>query len=475
MIMDNSFQKSYETRVTKKDIFFILLSFLILIIFYFFPTPLGLTHDAQMMIGILIMAAVLWITEPIPLAVTGLLIMILQPLLGLISADNVFSSFGNQAIFFLIGAFIIAGAVEKYGLHRRMALSFLRRFERSPRLFTFGIMLSCALLSFVMPNHGVAALFLPIIASILLAMKIVPRISNFGKISMLCVAYGCSIGSLGTLIGGARNPLTISFLEDIGITVSFLDWMLYAMPVVFISIPIVWVILQISFPIEINDISLAKQEIENQVALEGPMGKKELTVLLVLCFTVFLWVFFSQYTYFGLAGIAILGSVILFFTGSISWKDVEQRVPWGIILLYGGAITLGIGMQQTGAGAWIAHSILENMSGNPIFVILGLIIFTVLLTNAMSNTGAVAVLLPIGLAIATEMPGVSPLLSAMLIALSGGLAFILVIATPGNAITYSSGYFSTRDLLKAGVFANISCIGILFAVAIIYWKGVLGL
>jgi sodium-dependent dicarboxylate transporter 2/3/5 len=144
-------------------------------------------------------------------------------------------------------------------------------------------------------------------------------------------------------------------------------------------------------------------------------------------------------------------------------------------LLYGGAITLGIGMQQTGAGAWIAHSLIDTMGGNPIFVILGLIIFTVILTNAMSNTGAVAVLLPIGLAIATEIPGVSPLLSAMLIALSGGLAFMLVVATPGNAITYSSGYFSTRDLLKAGVIANIACIGILFAIAIIYWKGVLGL
>ena len=132
-------------------------------------------------------------------------------------------------------------------------------------------------------------------------------------------------------------------------------------------------------------------------------------------------------------------------------------------------------MQQTGAGAWIAHSLIDNMGGNPIFVILGLIIFTVILTNAMSNTGAVAVLLPIGLAIATEIPGVSPLLSAMLIALSGGLAFILIIATPANAITYSSGYFSTRDLFKAGFIANISCIGILFAIAIVYWKGVLGL
>ena len=336
-------------------------------------------------------------------------------------------------------------------------------------------MLSCALLSFIMPEHGVAALFLPIITSILLVMKLIPRESNFGKISLLCVAYGCSIGSLGTLIGGARNPLTISFLSEIGINVSFFDWMIYSMPVVIISLPIVWFILQISFPIEIDDISLAKKEISNQVAIEGKMKKPEIIVLSIVIFTMVLWIFFSSYTFFGLAVIAILGSILLFISGSINWKDVEQRVPWGVILLYGGAITLGIGMQKAGSGAWIASILFNNLYGTPIFVILGLIIFTILLTNVMSNTGAVAVLLPIGIAISGEIPGISPLLASLIIALSGGLAFMLVIATPGNAITYSAGYFSTRDLFKAGSLANVACIIILFIIAIVYWKGVLGL
>jgi len=132
-------------------------------------------------------------------------------------------------------------------------------------------------------------------------------------------------------------------------------------------------------------------------------------------------------------------------------------------------------MQKTGAGSWIAHRLFDVTGNNPYLVIFGLIILTVLLTNIMSNVGAVAILLPIGLAIATEVPGVSPLLASMLIALSGGLAFIFIIATPGNAIAYSSGYFSSRDLLKAGVVANIACIGVIFLVAIIYWKGVLNL
>ncbi len=459
----------------RNDAVFLIIALLILLIFYVLPTPNGLTTSGKMMIGILITAALLWITEPIPLAATGLFIILLQPLLGIMSAEQVFSSFGNQAVFFLIGAFIIAAAIETHGLHKRMALAFLKRFETSPRYFTFGIMLSCAMLSFIMPEHGVAALFLPIILSILVAMKLIPKQSNFGKISLLSIAYGCSIGSLGTLIGGARNPLTIGFLSDAGITVTFVQWMIYAIPVVIISLPIVWIILQIVFPIEINDITLAKNEIENQVAKQGTLKKQEIMVLSILVFTIFLWIFFSHYTYFGLAGIALLGSILLFITGTINWKDVEKKVPWGIILLYGGAITLGIGMQQTGAGSWIAQNMFIILSGNPYSIILGLILFTVLLTNVMSNTGAVAVLLPIGYAIATEIPSISPLLSSMIIALSGGLAFVFIIATPGNAITYSAGYFTTKDLFKAGSIANIICIFVIFAIALFYWKGVLGL
>ncbi len=447
---------------------------LVLIIFYFIPTPDGLTHSGQMMIGILLVAAILWITEAIPLPVTGLLIMILQPMLGIMESTDVFSSFGNEAVFFLIGAFIIAAAVERQGLHKRIALKFLSKFDQNPKLFTLGIMIACACMSFVIPEHGVAALFLPIIASILIAMKITPKLSNFGKISMLSVAYGCSIGSLGTLVGGARNPLTVGILSDQNITVTFVDWMIYSMPVVIISLPIVWFILQLTFPIELKDITFAKREIQKQVKITGRITNKELLVLSILLITVLMWIFMSHNLYFGLASIAIFGAFLLFITGCIKWKDVEKRVPWGIILLYGGAITLGIGIQKTGAGGWIANQIFHSVGSNIFLVIFVMIILTVILTNIMSNIGAVALLLPIGISIA-EGIGINPLLTSMVIALSGGLAFMLVVATPGNAITYSSGYFTTKDLFKAGIFANIICIIIIFMIAIIYWIGILNL
>jgi len=139
--------KEDQKRIlSNKNIFFLLLAFAIIIIFYFMPTPEGLTFEGKLMLGMLIMAAILWVTEPIPLPATGLLIMIMQPILGILPAKDVFSSFGNQAIFFLIGAFIIAAAIEKHGLHRRIALRFLRFFEKSPRTFTFGIISSCAFL-----------------------------------------------------------------------------------------------------------------------------------------------------------------------------------------------------------------------------------------------------------------------------------------------------------------------------------------
>ncbi|UCH72141.1 MAG: DASS family sodium-coupled anion symporter [Thermoplasmatales archaeon] len=473
--------KNKTKSLSLRDIFFILLAFAIILIFYFIPTPLGLTFSGKMVIGILIMAAILWITEPIPLPVTGLLIMIIQPLLGIIPAKDVFLSFGNQAIFFLIGAFIIAAAIEKHGLHKRAALKFLSYFEKNPKFFTLGIMISCASLSFIMPEHGVAALFLPIIVSILIAMKIVPRHSNFGKISILSVAYGCSIGSLGTLIGGARNPLTIGFLSrpEIGINVTFFEWIIMSLPVVVISLPLVWLVLQFSFPIEIKDITLAKKEINKQVAVQGKINGKELTVLGIVVITILLWIFLPNSPFFGLGIIAILGSTLLFLTGSVKWEDIEKRVPWGIILLYGGAITLGIGMQTTqngeiGAGEWIANEFFSIAGNNPVIVIIAMIIFTIFLTNIMSNVAAVAILLPISVSIATKI-GINPLFASMIVALTGGLAFMFVISTPGNAITYSSGYYSTRDLFKTGILASIICIAVVFTIAIVYWKEVLHL
>lgn len=424
-----------------------------------------------MMLGILILGILLWTSEVIPLAITGLLVMIMQPILYIAEPKIVFTSFGNTAIFFLIGAFIIASAVEKHNLHKRVALIFLRKFENNPMLFTFGIMLCSAFLSFIIPEHAVAVLMMPIVLSILVSLKIVPQLSNFGKVSMLSIAYGCSIGSLGTLIGGARNPVTIGFLETQGITINFFDWMIYSMPVVFISLPIVWLILISIFPIEVKNLKKVHKKLNEDIKELGSMRTEEKLVTLILLGTVFAWIIIPNYfPYIGLAVIAVAGGIVMFFSGSITWRDIEQRVPWGIVLLYGGAISLGVGMVETGAAEWLANNMLSISGNNIAIVIFMLICITIIFTNVMSNTAAVAMILPIGAGFVEVLGFGSPELTSMLIALAGGLAFMLVIATPGNAITYSAGYFSTKDLFRAGLLANLVCILVLFIIAISYWR-----
>lgn len=442
---------------------------LIFLAFYLLPDQEGLSTEGKLMIGLLFVAAYLWITEALPVAITALLVMIAQPILQIQSVDDVFASFGNRAVFFLIGAFMLAAAVERHNLHKRLAMKFLRQFQKSPKRLAFGIMVSSALLSFLVPNHAIAALMLPIVMSILLALRIEPLESNFGKVSVISIAYGCSIGSLGTVIGGARNPLTIAFLEQTaGIEVSFFEWTYYSLPVVLISLPVVFLILTKIYPIEKLDLANAKKMLRKEIDWMGPMKSKERMTLSILLLTVILWIFVSSML--GLAVIALLGGILLFVTGTINWKDAERRIPWGIILLYGGAITLGVSLGQTGAAEWLAGGLQLMVGGSPYVALLVLIVITIILTEFMSNTAAVAVMLPISFGVAADIPGVSPLVAAMAVSLSGGLAFSLVIATPGNIIAYSSGYFKSKDLIRVGIPSAVCCIIIIFMIAITYWK-----
>ncbi|MDP7264028.1 MAG: DASS family sodium-coupled anion symporter, partial [Candidatus Thermoplasmatota archaeon] len=290
----------------------------------------------------------------------------------------------------------------------------------------------------------------------------------FAKVTLLSVAFGCSIGSLGTLVGGARNPITLAFLaETSNIHISFFDWIFYSMPVVLLSIPVIWFVLIKMFPIEITSLKKAHVLLRKEVTDLGPMKPAEITTISITLLTILGWVFLHYQL--GPAVVAILGGLLLFFLGLIEWEDVEKRVPWGIILLYGGAITLGVNLYEAGAADWIALKGLGLTGNNPFLVLIMLVVMTIFLTSFMSNTAAVAMLLPIGLGMA-EVSGLPVIVTSMTIALSGGLAFMLVIATPGNAITYSTGYYSTRDLLKSGSTVTILCAIILLVIALTYWK-----
>ncbi len=461
-------------RIKRSDVAKFVIGALILLLSYFLPVVGSLSKNGQLMIGLLVFAAFFWATEPIPVEVTSLLIMILPPLFGIITSSKVFSEFGNSAVFFLLGAFILAASIEKYGLHKRIALRLLDLFGYKPKRFLFGLFFVGGCLSFLMPEHAVAALMFPIVVNVLRTLELTPKKSNFGIVAALALTFGTSIGSWGTLLGGARNPLTIGVLSQRGINIGFLDWSIMTIPVVLISLPVVWFIVTRLFPPEINksDMVDVRKELDREVEELGSVSRGEILTAIIFSITVVLWMVFSMTL--GVAIISLMGAVSLFFFDLMDWDDVEEKVPWGIILLYGGAITLGVSLTKTGAANWIAMNIATLSGGNEILLMALLIVTGFILTNSMSNTAAVAVLLPIGLEIAANA-GLNSVITAFSIALSGGGALLLVISTPSAAIAYSTGYFSSRDLLKAGAVTLVALVAIVLTVALTYWQFVSGI
>ncbi|OKY78612.1 MAG: Na+/H+ antiporter NhaD [Candidatus Methanohalarchaeum thermophilum] len=443
--------------------------FLFILAAFTLPNPEGLSRDGQIMIGVLLLAALFWATEPIPIEVTAILVMVLPPLFGVISSESVFQGFGNKAVFFLLGAFMLAASIEKYGLHKIVALKLMGLFGYKPKRFILGLLFVGGSLSFAMPEHAVATLLYPIVVKVLRTIELTPKESNFGIAAALSLTFGTSVGSWGTLLGGARNPLTIGFLEEqYGHQISFVDWTKITLPVVLVSIPVVWFILTRLFPPEITekDMKKVKETINKEIEEKSGLNRNEVITLAIFTFTVIMWVLFS--TTLGVAIIALIGAILLFVFGVVDWSDIEERVPWGIILLYGGAITLGVSLNKTGAAKWIAEIITKLGAGNQILVILLLLIAGFALTNSMSNTAAVALLLPIGLQIATNV-GISPIIAGFAIALSGGGALMLVVSTPSAAIAYSTGYFSTKDLFKAGFVTFLALLAIILLFSLTYW------
>ena len=445
------------------------LPFLLLMIVIAFPSPGGLTQNGQIMIGVLVCAASLFILQPIPLGLSGIIVLILPLILGATNVQETFSSFGNSAVFFLIGAFIIAATVERTPFHRRFSLKFLKFAGSSPKLLVLATMLAGATLTFIMPEHGVIVLIVPIFVFTIIRMGLLPLRSNLAKSIMIGVAYGCTIGSLATPLGGARNPLTIGFLSSQGIEVNFLRWMVLSMPIVILSLIAVWIMLILMFPSEIKDIKNATMAINEGVDELPRFRGRSRIIIVTLIIIVLCFIILPYFINVEISLIALIGGVVLFVVGGMDWKGVEAKIPWGIILLYGGAISMGIHLANSGAATWLADKVLEHTYGSEFLSILLILLLSKVLTEIMSNTAAVSIMLPIGYAVFSET-GLPAEMGAMLVGLSGGLAFMFLFSTPGNLISYSSGYFRQKDLLKAGFMANVVTIGIVLLVAYTYWK-----
>jgi sodium-dependent dicarboxylate transporter 2/3/5 len=430
----------------------------------------------QRALALFVFCLALWGTNFIALSATGLLVIALLPLIGVASPRQSFAYFGNSAVFFILGVFIMAAAMIRTGLSKRLTLVLLQRFDRHPRLLVAGILLSSAFLSLWMPEHAVAAMMFPIVLEVAESLKLERGRSGYAKQMFLALAYGAAIGGVATFLGGARAPLALGLLRDtfqtpLGepvYTVSFLEWMRASMPLVIVLTGVALVLLFKFIDAEIDDITPATRMLNERVAQLGPLSRAEFRLAFVGGLTVAAWIGLGHE--FDLAVIAVLGAVAISLFRIADWRDIQDYINWGVVLMYGGAIALGSAMSDTHAVLWLAQQIIPGADVSPIAILVIVAGLTILLSSAISNAAAVAVILPVGYGLCAQtVPEINPLAMTYAVGIGSGLAFALPISSPPNAICFSSGYYSMSEVAKYGVPLTVIAWGVFALVMVLVW------
>lgn len=412
----------------------------------------GLSPEGKNTIIIFFICVSMWVGQVIPTGITGLLAIVLLPLLGVMSTEEAYSLFGNNAIFFLIGVFILGAAIKISGLAARVSLFILNRFGKTPNTLFLSLYLLTFVMSWFMPEHVVAAIAFPIVLEIARNLKL-PIRDNFGKILFLGLSWGCVTGGVATFLGGARVPLAVGILQETtGKAITFYEWLLFGIPTALVLGITGFLLLKLFFHFEEIDLLSARTAIQKMLQQQGLITFKEQLIALITIITIAAWIFAGHK--FGLANIAIISIVFLFVLKLIKWRDVQDNVNWGIILMYGGAIALGSALEKSGASKFIAENLLFNGKTNSFQIIALLTLLTLILTSVMSNAATVAALLPIALA-AGNSANIDPRFITLTVAFVSGLDFALPIGTPASAIAYSSGYLKISEMLFPGILMTI--------------------
>ena len=436
--------------------------------------PEGLSKEGWMTASVGVLMAIWWISEAIPISATALVPIVLFPLLNIGDIKTSTMPYANPMIFLFMGGFIIAIAMQEWGLHKRIALNIIRLIGFKPKSIILGFMISAAFMSMWVSNTAATLMMLPIAISVIemttsLKDKGIDAIQqrNFAVVLMLGIAYSSNIGGIGTVIGTPTNALLIGFVnESYGIEISFIQWMLMGLPVVILGLPIMFFILTgIVFPVKFKTLPGGKEYIQKEVGLLGKITRAEALVLAIFLLVALLWIIrpFLESFLPGVsdAGIAVFGALLLFLTPVessrgkflLTWKAAE-KLPWGVLILFGGGLTLAGAIQRTGLAEWIGGYFI-GLQGTPfIFVILIVTAVVIMFTELTSNSATAAAFLPIMGSVALGM-GENPLLLAIPVAMAASCAFMLPVATPPNAIVYGSGFITIPQMVRAGLWLNI--------------------
>ena len=420
--------------------------------------------------------AIWWATEAIPVFATAFLPIIAFAPLEIATLRDAAEPYANPIIYLFMGGFMMALALEKWNLHRRIALAILDRVGTDGRRLIGGFMFVCALLSMWMTNTSTTMMLLPIVLSVIGVIRdnvedLASRDRRNFEIAMLLgLAYSASIGGLATLVGTPPNALLIGFMaENYGVQISFARWMLVGIPVTFIMLPIAWLVLtRIIFPVNIPASEVVNRHLHTMREEMGPITTPEKRVAVVFMTVVICWVLRRPLTeLLGLtgvsdAGIVMTAALLLFMLPSgdrtqpqlMTWHDAS-RLPWGVLILFGGGLSLAAAVSSSGLALWLGESLAPlNALGTTVLVI-SAVTLVIFLTELTSNLATTATLLPVVGAIALQA-GVPPIVLTVPITIAASCAFMLPVATPPNAIVFATGTISIPQMVRAGVALNIA-------------------
>ncbi|MCG2589132.1 SLC13 family permease [Rhodohalobacter sulfatireducens] len=441
------------------------------VIILILPSPETMSAVAWKTTAVAVLMAFWWITEAIPIAATSLLPIVLLPVLGITPIGESTAPYANPLIFLFMGGFIIAIAMQRWELHKRIALRIINYVGVKPSSIIVGFIIASAFLSMWVSNTATALMMLPIALSVLHFTEREKSddlpVTNFEIVLVLAIAYACNIGGIATLIGTPPNALFAGFmLENYSIEISFVRWMSIGIPLAIVLLPLMYIILsKVVFPIKLKELPGGRKVINSQLKEIGKISTPEKRVAVVFTMTAALWIFRPLISNIlpGLsdAGIAIAAGIVLFIIPSgskkhqklLAWENMRD-LPWGILILFGGGLSLANAISSSGLAAWIGESVQSLETFPIILLIFAVILIVVFLTEITSNTATTAAFLPILASTAIGM-GQNPMLFIIPATISASCAFMLPVATPPNAIIYGSGKVSIPQMAKAGLWLNI--------------------
>ena len=452
--------------VTRKR--WLIAAFAISLFLFYIPSPASLSPEGHRTLIIVVIALILIIGEVIPLPAVAILILILEVVLGIDTPNGVATSFMSDAVFFIMGSLMMAVAIVSQGLDKRLALSIIKLTGNKTWRIVFGFVAISSILSSFIGEHTVAAMMLPVALSLIRNtsddQKTVQRLST---ILLFSIAYGCAMGSIGTPSGGGRNVIMLGYFSEFGLgNISYLDWIKYAYPMLLLEIPIASGLLWMTFKPEQRILDSAVRKLKVKVTKAGKVTGNQMMAIGIFVFVFLGWVFLSPYL--GLGIVALIGVFLYLSFGLIEWQDINRNTNWGVILLFGAAISLGIQMKETGAAEWVATQSINGMSmliNDVGFMQWFISVFlTGILTNFLSSAATVAILGPVVL----DMGG-NPIVLGLSTSIASAFSYLTIVASPTCMIIHSSGLVKSSDYLKAGWKLFVISVFILYLVSNLYW------